>query len=63
MGFSPGSFMIKVKGKELKVHWELMDGGRVILWRFDELEQLFEFASHHDAGQACRQLDMLVDMS
>lgn len=45
----------------MKVHWELKDGGRVVLWRFDELEQIFEFASPHDANQACSQLGILVD--
>lgn len=62
MGFSPGEFEIeRPNGEIVKVHWELRHG-RVVLWRYDELEIIMEIPQTQ-VGKAASQLNCLWEMT
>ena len=59
MGFSPGDFESKNQGK---VHWEIKDGPRIVLWDDGESKAILSVDGESNIAGMFHQLETLVFM-
>jgi hypothetical protein len=59
MGFSPGDFESRNEGK---VHWEIKDGPRIVLWSPGELKAIISVDGVENINAMFRQLETLIMM-